>query len=200
MRSGTSTRSAAAPSGPGCSRFFATSATPHSRCVIPSPNNRRTTRRCRCGVRRRKRPKRRCSAATTTRRSAPCADHRTIVQGDQKRGFVAAIGRGDEILGVGDTVGMRNARRVLGDVAVVGERRDRFSVPEARRAQHQPRGLEDGDTAFSESLRWDVLQAGHGRLLGFESCSERHFEKHRGGAGIPSPPLGTCLEVPAGSD
>src|SRR5712671_6530422 len=65
---------------------------------------------------------------------------------------------------------MRNARRILGDVTVVGERRDHFSVPEARRAQHQPRGLEDGDTAFSESLRWDVFQTSHCRLLGFESC------------------------------
>src|SRR5262249_6197953 len=67
---------------------------------------------------------------------------------------------------------------------------------EARRAQDQPRGLEDGDTAFSESLRWDVFQSGHGRLLGSESCSHKHFEKHRGGAGIPSPPLGTSRSPP----
>jgi hypothetical protein len=47
---------------------------------------------------------------------------------------------------------MRNARGVLGDLAVVGERRYRFSVPEARRTQNEPLGLEDGDTAFPESL------------------------------------------------
>src|SRR5262249_28169214 len=51
------------------------------------------------------------------------------------------------------------------------------SVPEARRAQDQPRGLEDGDTAFSECLRWDVFQTGHGRLLGFNRCSSNSTSK-----------------------
>src|SRR5262249_50476744 len=95
-----------------------------------------------------------------------------------------------------DLVRMRNARGVFGDVAVIGERRDHFSVPEARRAQDQPRGLEDGDTAFSECLRWDVLQAGHCRLLGSESCTSTHFGKHRGGAGLPPPLFGPSLWSP----
>src|SRR5437899_765838 len=50
-----------------------------------------------------------------------------------------------------------------------------------RRAQNEPGGLEDGNTGFSESLRGDVLQTSHGRLP---------WLKRRGGAGIPSPPLG----------
>ena len=57
---------------------------------------------------------------------------------------------------------MRNARRVFGDAAVVGERRYRFSVLEARRAQGKPLGLEDGDTALVEGLSRYSFQQCHG--------------------------------------
>src|SRR5471030_1876292 len=57
---------------------------------------------------------------------------------------------------------MRNARRVLGDAAVVGESRYRFNVLQTRRAQGKPLGLKDGDTGFPESLSWYFLQQGHG--------------------------------------
>src|SRR5262249_32727848 len=102
------------------------------------------------------------------------ADQRVVRQRDDVLLLVRAFVRpADPVLRVAELVRMRNARRVLGDVAVVGERRDHFSVPEARRAQDQPRGLEDGDTAFSESLRWDVFQAGHGRLLGLRRLQSK---------------------------
>src|SRR5665811_2296903 len=57
---------------------------------------------------------------------------------------------------------MRNARRVLGNAAVVGERRYRFSVLEARRAQSKPLGFEDGDTALVEGLSRYFFQQCHG--------------------------------------
>src|SRR5262249_57501718 len=95
----------------------------------------------------------------------------------------------DPVFRIAEPLRMRNARGVLGDVAVIGERRDHFSVPEARRAQDQPRGLEDGDTAFSESLRWDVFQSGHGRLLGFERFSESTSKSTQGEPAYPPPPL-----------
>ena len=58
---------------------------------------------------------------------------------------------------------MRNARGVLGDAAIVGERRNRFSVLELRRTQNQPLRLEDGDTAFGERWRRESFEARHGR-------------------------------------
>ena len=67
---------------------------------------------------------------------------------------------------------MRNARGVLGDAAVVGERRYRFSVLKARRAQSKPLGLEDGDTAFAESLSRYFFQQGHGTGSRLQKCEE----------------------------
>src|SRR5690242_6499609 len=107
-----------------------------------------------------------------TQLDAARADQRPVRERDDVLLLVWILVRpADPVLRVRQLVRMRNARGILGDVAVVGERRDHFSVPEARRAQNQPRGLEDGDTAFSECLRWDVFQTGHGRLLGSERCS-----------------------------
>jgi hypothetical protein len=40
---------------------------------------------------------------------------------------------------------VRNARGVLRDTAIVGECRNRFSVPKLRRTQNQPLRLEDGE-------------------------------------------------------
>ena len=42
-------------------------------------------------------------------------------------------------------IGVRNARGILRDAAIVGERRNRFSVHELRRTQNQPLRLEDGE-------------------------------------------------------
>ena len=73
----------------------------------------------------------------------------------QEHGFLVALVRAaDEILCIRKFVGMRDTRGVLGDAAVVGERRNGFSVLEARPAQGQPRGLKDGNTAFPKSLSW----------------------------------------------
>ena len=86
-----------------------------------------------------------------------------VAQRDQEHGLAAGfVGAGNETLGIRLLVRMRNARRVLGDAAVVGERRYRFSVLEARRAQSKPLGLEDGDTGFAESLSRYFFQQGHG--------------------------------------
>src|SRR5665811_2563672 len=57
---------------------------------------------------------------------------------------------------------------------------------EARRAQSKPLGLEDGDTALSESPSRYFFQQGHGTGSSFKL---REFKMRRGGAGIPSRPL-----------
>ena len=57
----------------------------------------------------------------------------------------------DEFLGIRELVRMGNARGVLCDAAVVGERCYRFSVLEARRTQVKPLRLEDGDTPLAVS-------------------------------------------------
>ena len=64
---------------------------------------------------------------------------------------------------------MRNARSVFGDTAVIGERRYRFSVLEARRAQSKPLGLEDGNTAFAELSGRYFFQQCHGTGSRFKS-------------------------------
>ena len=57
---------------------------------------------------------------------------------------------------------MGNARRVLGDAAVVGESGDRLGVLEMGCTEHQPLGLEDGNTQFPECLGRNLFQQGHG--------------------------------------
>jgi hypothetical protein len=76
---------------------------------------------------------------------------------------------GDEIVGVRALVGVRDAAGVLGNAFVVCERRQYFRVPEARRTQDQPLGLEDGDTAFPETPGLDLQQCHHTGSLGFET-------------------------------
>src|SRR5581483_578833 len=86
-------------------------------------------------------------------REAAGADHRLVPlpgERDEEDGLVGGSHRGDEVLGIGEPVRMRNACRVLGDAAVVRQRGYDFSVPKARRAQHEPRGLEDGDTPLAK--------------------------------------------------
>src|ERR1019366_8854111 len=56
---------------------------------------------------------------------------------------------------------------VRGDAAVVGENRNRLYVLVTRRAQRQPLGLEDGNTALSPGLREDFFRQGH-----FTGCSK----------------------------
>src|SRR5665811_2266760 len=91
------------------------------------------------------------------------ADDRSVAQRDQEHRLAAGlVGAGNETLGIRHFVRMRNARRVFGDAAVVGERRYRFSVLEARRAQGKPLGIEDGDTTLVEGLSRYSLQQCHG--------------------------------------
>src|SRR6185437_12189041 len=106
----------------------------------------------------------------------------------------------NEALGIRHAIRMRNARRVLGNAAIVGERCDRFSVLEARGAQGKPLGLEDGDTRLAKALAWDLFQQGHGsRAPGSRRCGlAPALKKRRGAAGHPSPPL-EAAKSPAGS-
>src|SRR5262249_54737630 len=90
--------------------------------------------------------------------------------------------RADEFLRVDERIRMRDPLRVLGDATVVRELRDRFGVLEARGAQHEPLGLEDGNTAFAVGLRRSVVQQGHGT---------GSFKSIEGEPAVPSPPLGT---------
>src|SRR5207248_9472333 len=83
-------------------------------------------------------------------REAAGADHGPIAQRDQEYGFGAEIGGGDEVVGVGEAVRMRNACRVLGDAAIVRLQCDRFYVLKPRRTQNQPLRLEDGDTSLAK--------------------------------------------------
>ena len=88
---------------------------------------------------------------------------RFLIEGDQERQFAPGlVDLLDEILGVGELIGMGNARRVLGDAAVVRELGNGFGVLEARRAQDQPLGLEDGGTSLPQGLRKNVFQQRHG--------------------------------------
>jgi len=115
------------------------------------------------------------------------ADDGFVAQRDQEYRLAAGfVGAGNETLSIRHFIGMRNARGVFGDAAVVGERRNRFSVPEARRAQAKPLGLEDGDTAFVEGLSRYSFQQCHGTGSIFSTPA---LKMRRGGAGHPSPPL-----------
>src|SRR6188768_4034934 len=76
---------------------------------------------------------------------------------------------------------MRNTSGVFRDAAIVGERCYRFSVLEARCAQGNALGLEDGDTGFAISSSRYFFQQCHG--------TGSRLKKLRGGAGHPSPPL-----------
>ena len=89
------------------------------------------------------------------------AEHQLLAR-DQERGFaVVPVHRSDELLRVDEGIRVRNACRILGDATVVRELRDRFGVLEARRAQHEQLGLEDGNTALAEGFRWSVVQQCH---------------------------------------
>src|SRR5205814_568653 len=123
------------------------------------------------------------------------ADQGTVAQRDEEHGFVAEVGCGDEVLGVGHTVRMRNACRILGDAAVVRQHCDRFSVPKPRLTQNQPLGLEDGDTSFAKLLRGYFLKC-HGtgsfEMLKGETVSVSPLKSPLGPAGseqTPADPL-----------
>ena len=83
---------------------------------------------------------------------------RLVVERDQQRELVLALGDlRDEGFGIGLPVRVGNARRVLGDTTVVGEKRNGFGVLEARRPQREPLGLEDEGTAFPQNLGRNFL-------------------------------------------
>ena len=119
-----------------------------------------------------------------------------VAQRDQEHGLAAGfVGAGDETLGIRQPVRMRNARRVFGDAAVVGERRYRFSVLEARRAQGKPLGLEDGDTAFAEGLSRYALRSS---VMARAPWFQRRLKSEEGEP-VTRLPLSRALEGPAGS-
>jgi hypothetical protein len=86
------------------------------------------------------------------------ADQLAVKHHDEAGFAVAPVHGRYELLGVGDAVGMRDASRVRGNTAVVGENRNRLYVLVTRRAQRQPLGLEDGDTALSPGLSEDFFR------------------------------------------
>lgn len=82
---------------------------------------------------------------------------------DQEHGLAAQLcGGADECHGVLVRIGMRQATRVLGDAAVVGEARDRLDVGERRLAQGQPLGGDDIGPRLAQMGARKVLQ--HVRL------------------------------------
>src|SRR5438876_1015923 len=91
------------------------------------------------------------------------ADERALGERDHERRLpVRPVGRGQERFGIRERIGMRDARRVLGDAALVAENRDVLGVLGTRRAQHQALGLEDGNTRLPQALRGDRVQQRHG--------------------------------------
>jgi hypothetical protein len=77
---------------------------------------------------------------------AAAPDHGAIRQRDEiGLAFHVGTRADDPALGVGHPIGMRDAGGVLRDAQVIRERRNRFGVPELRRTQNQPLGLEDGE-------------------------------------------------------
>ena len=104
------------------------------------------------------------------------ADDRLVSQRDQVRRLAFFVRARNELLGIRELVRVRNARGVFRDAAIVGERCNRFSVLEARCAQGQALGLEDGDTGFAiSSGRYffqqlilhavtDFVPCGHGQV------------------------------------
>ena len=100
------------------------------------------------------------------------AGDRAVMQRDHEHGVADGLVRcRNEALGIRRAIRMRNARRVLGNAAIVGERCDRFSVLEARGAQGKPLGLEDGNTRLAKALAGDLFQQGHGsRAPGSHRC------------------------------
>ncbi len=85
------------------------------------------------------------------------ADQLAVVGNDEGRFAVLPVDRRDKALRIVDAIRMRNARGILRDAAVVDEAHDGFDVAAARRAQHEPLGVEDGHAALFQSLREDLL-------------------------------------------
>src|SRR5262249_8624739 len=85
------------------------------------------------------------------------ADDPATLRGDQEYGLAAGVGGGNEGPGVRQRIGMRDAQRVLGDPAVVGQHRDSLGVLEPRRSQGEPPGLDERNIP----LCVDSIQQGH---------------------------------------
>jgi hypothetical protein len=82
-------------------------------------------------------------------------DHVTATGDSEGRLAVLAVDPGKKALGVVDAIGMRNARGILSDAAVVDETHDGFDVAAVRRAQRETLGFEHGDAALFWLLRED---------------------------------------------
>ena len=107
---------------------------------------------------------------------------RLAAERDDERSFACRpVDRRNESLGILGAIGMRNARGILRDAAVVGETHNSFDVAATRRAQYQPLGFENGNAAPRRTaapefpLRRLIVRA--------------PAKKPKGGAGIPVSPL-----------
>src|SRR5262245_31657030 len=89
------------------------------------------------------------------------AEHHRIASDQECALAVGRVRGGDEALGVGEAVGMRNAQRVLGDPPVVDERGDDLRALESRRTQGEPRRLEAGNASLPRSLGRIEIQQCH---------------------------------------
>ncbi|MFK4695301.1 hypothetical protein ABIF42_000895 [Bradyrhizobium diazoefficiens] len=82
---------------------------------------------------------------------------------DQEHGLAADLGGGtDEFDGVVLRIGMRQAARVLGDAAIIGEPGDGPDVGEGRPPQGQPFGGDDARSRLPQGGARKILQ--HVRL------------------------------------
>jgi hypothetical protein len=90
------------------------------------------------------------------------------------------------LFGVFHAVGIRNARGINGDAAIVDETRQVLRVVDARRAQHQAFGLKDRKGSLSPAGAADFFGESHD----VGSCN-----KPKGGAGIPVSPFSEPIRV-----
>jgi hypothetical protein len=115
------------------------------------------------------------------------AAYQRVIEGDQEGDLtVPPVDRGDELFGIFHAIGVRNARGVHRDATIVDKARQLLSVVGARRAQHQPFGLEDRKGSLSPAGATDFFREGHD----VGSCN-----KPKGGAGIPVSPFSEPIRV-----
>src|SRR5262245_2164688 len=96
---------------------------------------------------------------------AAAADERAVGERDGKRDFAGArFNTAQEILGIGERVGVRHARGVLGNATVVGEPRHGAGVRALQGAQAKPLGFEGSWNAIVSAIVpdvWPPLQECH---------------------------------------
>ena len=81
--------------------------------------------------------------AVIARVDAAAADQLALLRNHECGSAVPPVRGGNELLGIGDAVRMRNTRRVHRDAFVIGETRDGLGVFALRGTQYEPLGRED---------------------------------------------------------